>query len=251
MSKTFKLGFALWIGWALTGASAAMAGYRITYEAVSYSQETETAQVVNRQKNVLLIDKGRFRTVGGDVQGFDLIANIGDSTIYVIDAVQKAYAVIPFPDRADTDGVVDNGTFRIETVETGPTLNGYPTRQYKIYEDGNLIRELYTSERFMLGFDFMFAMEGLERAFQDFAPSEDFGDLRSLFRQVDGVPLKDIQYYPYGRDVLQTLKIERVAFRPEEFFPPAGCAKKTLRELSEGGVDGEDKDTENTPSTSP
>lgn len=238
---------ALWLFCVI--APSADAGHRITYEAVSYSEENDSPQVMNRQKNSLLIDRGRFRTVGGDVEGFDLIADVDSSTICVLDATQNAYAVIPFPLRDETDTAESPSMFRIDVHDTGPTILGYATRQYRIYEDGNLVREIYTTDRLPMGFDFMHAMEGLERAFQDFAPSDDYSDLRALFRQVRGVPLKDIRFYPYGRDVLQALRIERQHFRAEEFLPPRDYVLKTLQALSEGGVVGDDTETQ--PSGSP
>lgn len=228
------------------GAEDALAGYRISYEAVSYSDEVEPDQVISRQKNALLIDQGKMRTVGGDLAGFDLIADIAANRIYVLDATQQAYALIDFPalepdTPADTAAATADSAapvpsdLLVSVADTSDPILKYPTRMYSIFEDSTLIRELWTTEELNLGFDFMRAMDGLERAFQKFAPAEDYQEIASIFRKVRGVPLKDIQYYPAGRDTLQAVKVEKIKFAAGEFSPPSNYVQRNLKNLAEGG----------------
>lgn len=229
------------IGLLIVQAGAAQAGYRISYEAVSYSTEDETERVVNRQNNVMLIDEGKLRTAGGDAGGFDLIADLRDARIFVLDAMRMMYAEIEFPPAiADTAADTAGGVLQIQVEDTGPVILKHATHHYGIYEDSTLIREIWTTEELNLGFDFMHAMDGLERAFQKFAPAEDYNEFSSIFRRVRGVPLKDVQYYPFGRDVLQATRIERVKFGPHEFLPPKDYGKRMLKDLAEGDIDDED-----------
>ena len=228
----------LLLGVGSLGMGEAQAGFKVSYEAVSYSSEEEdTPQVVSRQKNVMLIDQGKLRTAGADAAGFDLIADLKTATIYVLDATQQSYAQIPFPDTAsDTKSDDTAGSLQIQVEDTGPQVLGYPTRKYRIYEDSILIREITATEQLNMGFDFMQAMEQLEHAFQEFSPAENFGELSALYRRVRGVPLVDIQYYPNGLDVLQATKVDRVKLKAEEFLPPKNYAKKELQNLSESGT---------------
>ncbi|OGH60656.1 MAG: hypothetical protein A3G34_11060 [Candidatus Lindowbacteria bacterium RIFCSPLOWO2_12_FULL_62_27] len=218
---------------ALLQAGGAWGGYRVAYEAVSYSEEGDTPEVVSRQKNAMWIDKGKLRTVNGDVSGYDLIADLNARTIYVLDAKTQAYSMIEFPPAIPAETEPAEGIFLIEEDETAAPVLGFAARRYRIYEDSALIREITTTQEITPGFDFMRAMEGLERAFQAFAPSDDYEPLSMLFRKVHGLPLNDIQYYPYGRDVLEARKIERVKFSEEEFLPPKHYVKRDLRNLSE------------------
>lgn len=241
------LGFAVFVAVLFSGLSSAQAGFRLAYEAVSYSSEEEdTPQVVSRQKNVMLIDDGKLRTVGQDASGFDLIANLKTGVIHVLDAVHQAYSEIPFVSDSDlpptdTGSEETSEMLQILVEDTGPETLGYRTHKYRIYEDSILIREITTTEQLNMGFDFMQAMEGLEHAFQEFSPAENFGALSLLYRQVRGVPLIDIQYYPQGLDVLQATKVERIKFKPEQFLPPKNYAKKPLQSLSEDSPESSEK----------
>lgn len=216
----------------------AHAGFRVTYEAVSYSEEGDTPEVVSRQQNALLIDQGKLRTVNGDMEGFDLIADLKTSSIYVLDAKSRTFALIDFPpvDESDTDA--GSGVFQIDVQETAPPMLGYAVQHYRIYEDSTLWREIWTTKELNLGFDYMRAMEGLQRAFQELTPDDEFDQLTALFRRVRGVPLSDIQVYPFGRDVLQAKKVERVKFGAAEFRPPKNYEQKKLKDLSESAESG-------------
>ncbi len=234
---------------AVLSVQPADAAYRLTYEAISYSVEDETEQIVSRQKNVMLIDEGRLRTVGGDAEGFDLIADLKKNTIYVLDAAQQSYAEIPFPsDEEDSelaDGEDNRSVLTIQVDTAGEVILKHGTERYSILEDSTLIREIWTTQEIKLGFDFMQAMDGLERAFQQFAPAEDYPEFSTIFRQVRGVPLRDIQYYPFGRDVLKATRIDRVKPAESDFQPPEKFARRALRDLA--GVESPDEISADTP----
>lgn len=221
---------------------AADAGYRITYEFVSVSEEGETPEITLRQKNALLIDSGRMRTVNGDVEGYDLIADLAESRIFVLDAKHQTYAQIDFPPLDQLESDTHETPFQIEVEETAPPVLGYAVRLYRIYEDSALWREIVSTNEIDLGFDYMRAMEGLQRAFQEFDPEEDFAQLTMLFRRVHGVPLSDVQYFPFGKDILQAKKIDRVKFKADEFLPPKNYTKRPLRNLSDSDTPGSPKD---------
>lgn len=223
------------VGLAVFEPNFAHAGYRVTYEAVEYSETEDTPDVVSH-KNVMWIENGKLRTVNGDVEGFDLIADIKNSCIYVLDAKQQAFAQIDFVPVEDLDTVEETGVFQIEVEETAPPYLEYTVQRYKIYEDSSLIREITTTDELGLGFDFMRALDSLQRAFQDVTPEEEYRQLSHLFRQVRGVPLNDVQYYPMGKDILQAKKVERVKFTAEDFLPPKHYTKKTLRDLEQEGA---------------
>lgn len=239
--KRMKWHVGMWMAVASVCAMAqiAEAGYRISYEAISYSSMDGPEQEDTRQKNVMLIDGGRFRTVGGDVAGFDLIADVTDTRLFILDSYHNSYAMVPFVlQPSETDPPSGSSELDIRLDESGPMMLKHPTRHYSIYEDSTLIREIWTTDDLEMGFDFMQAMDGMERAFQEISPSEDYEEFSTVFRQVRGVPLRDVQYYPYGRDVLEAVRIDRVKIRPEEFLPPSGYVEKALSEILETDAPG-------------
>ncbi|MBI4179834.1 DUF4412 domain-containing protein [bacterium] len=234
----------------------ARAGFRITYDAVSYSTVTETTvETTDRRQNVLMIDEGRLRTVGGDAEGFDYIADArggwpetaaaeiygegldaaadGRPVVYILDQTRPACAEIPFLIVDGTDTGFDTAGLWIESAGEDKSMMGYRTELYRIYEGDALIREIWTTMDFGLGFDYMRVLESFEREFNKMAPQEDFDETARIFRRVKGVPLVDIEYYPGGRDVLEARTIQKKKYKDDDFRPPENYTRVSLRELAE------------------